>query len=323
MKVRITHLDGKLPNLALMKLSAWHKSRGDEVHFWKTWQRDMFEPEYDRVYGSCIFGWTKPKRDRFKAEFPNAIIGGTGSGSNQTVEDVIGQGFEHYDYDIYPWFPSSIGFSQRGCRLKCSFCVVPKKEGGNRDQNRIEQIWRGGPHPRQIHLLDNDFFGAPSWEDRAKEIIDGDYKVCFSQGINIRLIHKEGAEYLNAMKYRDDQFRRSQIYTAWDNGKDEKRFFKGLEILTNAGIKVGQVMVYMLVGYWPGETMDDIFYRFDKLVTAGVLPYPMVYDNNNKELKRFQRWVLRRYYKFIPFKDYNANARGSKTADPNQMEMAI
>jgi hypothetical protein len=31
MRVRITQLDGKLPNLALMKLSSWHKERGDEV----------------------------------------------------------------------------------------------------------------------------------------------------------------------------------------------------------------------------------------------------------------------------------------------------
>ena len=322
MKVRITHLDGKLPNIALMKLSAWHKSQGDEVHFWKTWQRDMFEPEYDRVYGSCIFGWTKPKLERFKAEFPDAIVGGTGSGSNITVEDVIGQGFEHYDYDIYPWFKSSIGFSQRGCRLKCKFCVVPNKEGKNRDQNRIRQIWRGEPHPKQIHLLDNDFFGAPSWEERAKEILDGDYKVCFSQGINIRLIHKEGAQYLSEMKFRDDQFKKRQIYTAWDNKKDERRFFDGLNILMDAGIKPSQVMVYMLIGYWPGETMDDIFYRFERLVAAGVMPYPMVYDNNNITLKRFQRWVLRRYYQFVPFEKYNPSARPQKKA-PNQMTLAL
>jgi len=320
MRVRLTQLDGKLPNVALMKLSAWHKSRGDEVCFSKSWRRDLFEADYDRVYGSCIFGWTKAKLERFKSEFPDAIVGGTGSGSQITVEDVIGGEFEHYDYEIYPKFSPSIGFSQRGCRLKCPFCVVPKKEGANVDSNRINRIWRGEPHPRQILLLDNDFFGAPSWRERANAILEGDFRVCFSQGINIRLINEEGAEALNAMKFRDDQFKRRRIYTAWDNAKEEGRCFEGFEILTNAGIKPQEIMVYMLVGYWKGETMDEVFYRFEKLVDAGVLPYPMVYDNGNRELKRFQRWVLRRYYKHVPWKEYDSSHRPAKTNE-NQMKL--
>ena len=58
--IRLTHIDGKLPNLALMKLAHWHRAQGDEVTLARTPSPSMFEPQYDRVYGSSIFGWSKP-----------------------------------------------------------------------------------------------------------------------------------------------------------------------------------------------------------------------------------------------------------------------
>jgi len=318
-RVRITQLDGALPNVALMKLSHWHKSRGDEVWFSKSWERDLLEPEFDVVYGSAIFQWTKPKLARFMKEFPDAIVGGTGTSSTMTVEDVTGGEYEYFDYDIYPNFRQSIGFSQRGCRLKCSFCVVPGKEGKNKDNGSIARIWRGEPHPKEIILLDNDFFGAPGWVGKAEEILEGDYKVNFNQGINIRLIHKQGAEYLSRMKFFESKFKYKRLHTAWDNPKDEKRFFKGLDILLDAGIKPRDIMVYMLVGYWPGETMDDILDRFNKIKQSGCLPYPMVFDRENKEHKKFQRWVNRRYYQIVDWKDYDSSVRGR--ANPNQLAL--
>ena len=305
MKIRITHLDGKLPNLALMKLSAWHKAKGDEVHFTKSIQKELWETEYDLVYGSSIFSWSKPARDLFLANFPSAIIGGTGSGKTQTIEEITGSDFDEYDYSIYPHFKQSIGFSQRGCRLKCSFCVVPTKEGKIRDNSTIFRIWRGEPYPKQIILLDNDFFGQPDWKRKTEEILENDFEVSFNQGINVRLIHKEGAEQLAKLKYRDDQFKNKRIYTAWDNRKDEGIFMRGINTLFDAGIKPSHIMVYFLCGYWPGEKFEDVYYRFEKMDALGLLPYPMVYNNHNLELKKFQRWVIRRYYKFIPWAEYS------------------
>lgn len=303
MKARITQLDGKLPNLALMKLSAWHKSRGDSVTFTKTIQRELFEPEYDVVYGSAIFKWSANCVQQMRQEWPQAVIGGTGTDSQITVEEITGD-FDGYDYEIYPWFKPSIGFTQRGCRLNCGFCVVPKKEGRVREVMTITQIWRGTGHPKQIHLLDNDFFGQPHWKARCEEILADDFAVCLNQGINVRLIHKEGAEILAKIRYSDDQFKRRRLYTAWDNRKDEQIFMRGIGILTDAGIKPQAIMVYMLCGYWPGETMDDVMYRFEKMKAMGLMPYPMVYDNSNKLLKKFQRWVIRRLHEFIPWPEY-------------------
>ena len=188
--------------------------------------------------------------------------------------------------------------------MKCSFCVVPKKEGENRSVNRINQIWRGEGHPKQIHLLDNDFFGQSEWIKRADEIIDGGFEVCLNQGINVRLIDQEGANILSKMKYRDDQFKTKRIYTAWDNKGDEKIFFNGIRFLMNAGINPKNIMVYMLCGYWPNETIEDVMYRFEKMKKIGLKPYPMIYDNNNKLLKKFQRWVIRRFHEFVTWEDY-------------------
>jgi len=305
LKIRLTQLDGKLPNLALMKLAHFYRSNGAEVILTKSATRGLFEPEYDLVLGSQIFNFSTKKAETFKRNFPEAVVRGTGTDDFETVEDFLGiSEYEFYDYSDYPEFPHSIGFTQRGCRLKCSFCVVPKKEGKVRGLNTINDIWRGGGHPKQIHLLDNDFFGQEGWKDRAEEITQGGFEVCFNQGINVRLIHEDGASYLARMKYRDDQFKTKRIYTAWDNRRDEKVFFNGIEILTKAGIRPNHILVYMLCGYWPNETFEDVYYRFQKMDEAKLLPYPMVYDQENKTLKKFQRWVVRRYYQFITWEDY-------------------
>lgn len=304
-KVRITHLDGKLPNLALMKLSAWHRENGDDVYFSKSPYRDLFEPkEFDRVYGSTIFTRSINVQNVFRTEFPNALVGGTGSDSKDEVEAITGE-YEGLDYSIYPSFKHSIGFSQRGCRLKCKFCVVPKKEGRIRDNLSIHEIWRGEHHPKEVILMDNDFFGQPDWEEKAKEIIAGKFKVCFCQGINVRLIHEDGARYLKKMRYYNSDFTSRRIYTAYDNPRDKKIFWRGFNILKDAGIPASHIMVYMLVGFWDGETMDDVMERFNQIRDTGALAYPMVYNDKDKELKKFQRWVIRRYYKYIPWEQYD------------------
>ena len=261
--VRLTQLDGKLPNLALMKLAHYHRGLGDAVRLARTPSPSLFEGDYDVVYGSAIFEWTRPVVERLLASYPDAIVGGTGTESLRSVEDLIGTEYEHYDYSIYPDFPYSIGFTQRGCRLRCGFCVVPQREGKPRSVNTIHDIWRRDA-PRCILLLDNDFFGQLSWKDRIEEIRDG-FRVSFNQGINIRMVTDEVAAALASIEYRDDNFERRRLYTAWDNLGDEKRFFTGLERLNAAGIPSKHLMVYMLIGYRPGETMKDILYRFNRL----------------------------------------------------------
>lgn len=325
MRVRVTQIDGKLPNLALMRLSHYHRSRGDDVYFTRSSYRHLDEAEYDRVYGSAIFDYSKSHVERLKTEFPGAVIGGTGTGSNITVESLVGEG-DGLDYSDYPAFDSSLGFTQRGCRLSCKFCVVPAKEGRPRSVASIADIWRGPGNPKHLHILDNDFFGQPEeqWRLRVAEIVDGNFKVCLNQGINVRLMTPETAAAMASMNYRDDSFKARRVYTAWDNLKDGEVFFRGVDLLRDAGVPPTHLMAYMLVGFDKKETWERLFHRFNRMVALGIRPYPMVFGDRHKQLPlggsnarighrtlgEFQRWVIRKSYNFIPFENYDVGAKG-------------
>ncbi len=333
MRVKLVQIDGKLPNLALMQLSSWHKSRGDAVTYTRDTYHDLLDPPFDRVYASAIFKFSADKIARLRETYPNAIIGGTGSDSAQTVEQIIGGDWSGLDYSLYPAYTPSLGFTQRGCRLSCKFCVVPGKEGKARSVATIADIWRGDGHPKRLHLLDNDFFGQPEgqWRARIAEIRDGGFKVCLNQGINVRHLTPEAAEALASVEYRDDAFKERRVYTAWDNLKEEDIFFRGIDMLEAAGIPPKHVMSYMLVGYDKRETMDRVWHRFNRMVARGIEPYPMVYDcratdlERYRELKRLQRWTVTGLYRAVPYSEYDASRKREAPAveGVEQFEMSV
>ena len=305
MNVLLRQLDGKIPNIALMRVAAHHRERGDSVEFrfgldveTQLWDR------HDKVYASLIFERTRPVAERLRELRPDAVIGGTGWNLTTTLES-IGITTKRQDYSIYPRFRQSIGFTQRGCRLRCSFCVVPKKEGAVTEEQTITELWRGEPWPRELLLLDNDFFGQPRWSERITEIRDGGFKVSFNQGINARMLNDETAAAIASVDYRDDSMKDKRIYTAWDNRKDEARLFAGLEALVRHGVKPDHIMVYMLIGYWPGETAADRDYRRTRLREFGARPYPMPFTRT-KELVGFQRWVIGAYDKRVEWAKWEA-----------------
>lgn len=317
MRVKLVQIDGKLPNLALMQLASWHKSRGDAVTYTRETHHDLFDLPFDRVYGSAIFKFSAEKINRLRETYPSAIIGGTGSDNNQTVEQIIGCDWPGLDYSLYPTYTPSLGFTQRGCRLSCKFCVVPNKEGKARSVATIADIWRGDGHPKRLHLLDNDFFGQPEaqWRARIAEIRDGGFRVCLNQGINVRHLTPQAAEALASVEYRDDAFKERRVYTAWDNLKDEDIFFRGIDMLEAAGIPPKRVMAYMLVGYDKRETWDRIWHRFNRMVERGIAPYPMVFDcratdmQRYRDLKKLQRWTVTGLYRAVPFSDYDVSKK--------------
>ena len=108
------------PNYALMKISAWHKARGDSVEWFMPLMR------YDKVYSSKVFTFTP--EDPYLPE--NTIRGGTGYGIYGTLPDEIDAMYP--DYSIYPDCDYAIGFLTRGCIRKCPWCIVPRKEGGGK-----------------------------------------------------------------------------------------------------------------------------------------------------------------------------------------------
>lgn len=302
MKILLVNVDSKIPNLALMRLSAHHRGRGDDVYLGHCNEKP------GRVYASSIFTATEKRRNQVRELWPDVIEGGTGYGSTVTLDEVLGCDAETIrpDYSLWPEFPHSLGFTARGCRLSCKFCVVPGKEGKPKAVHSIADIWRGEGHPKNILLLDNDFFGQPreQWQARVDELRAGGFKVSFNQGINVRMVDEESAAVLASLNYRDGDFKQKRIYTAWDNLRDEERFKTGVGQLIAAGVKPRHLMVYMLIGYDPAETEEAILHRFSEIVALGLMPYPMVFNRERRDLRAFQRWVIRRYYQFIPWDKY-------------------
>ena len=328
MRVLGLQIDGALPNLALMKIDHWHTARGDTVEIRSRIEPELGEEPFDRVYIASIFKFSQMRLLRAQRAFPDAIVGGTGTPFTQTVEEMLGvDEYEFYSYAGYPDFKDSLGFTQRGCRLKCKFCVVPTKEGKNRSLNPISAIWRGDPYPKHLNILDNDFFGQPEWRERVAEIRAGGFKVCLQQGINVRLIDDEAAAALKTIEYRDTKFKERRLYTAWDNLKDEGVFFRGVDTLEKAGIPPKHLRAYMLIGFDKNETWDRLWHRFNRMVERGIEPYPMVFDRSRKDLTRFQRWVITGLYRAVPFDEYDASMKGSaadrEEADKRQEKLFV
>lgn len=178
MNISLVDVDGhNFPNLALMKLSAWHKSQGDSVE----WYDPLFSHP-DKIYASKVFSFTPDYTD-YAPGHPEPIRGGTGYNLDklpQEIEEI------QPDYSIYPQFKAAYGFLTRGCIRKCPWCIVPKKEGNIKVVDDIERVANGR---KQVVLMDNNFLAAPSGYviNQLEKAIKLDLKLDFNQGLDARI----------------------------------------------------------------------------------------------------------------------------------------
>jgi len=271
MNIGLIQVDGKLPNIALMKLSKYHKEKGDKVTL-----VDLSTLGIDAWYGSKIF------------------MGGSG----YNLSEELPKGIDELtpDYNLYNT-DYSIGFTSRGCGRNCGFCIVEEKEGKFHDE---DMKWI--KHTKVV-LIDNNFLVSKKCKEKLKYFIDNKIKVCFNQGLDIRLITKEIADLLKDVKYYDLKFNRRRLYFAWDDMNYESQVMKGIKILTESGIRSDHLMFYMLCGF--NTTFEQDFYRFEVLSGLGCLPFVMLYNGtHNKKLRHFSRFVDKRYYKVCNWKEY-------------------
>ena len=298
MRILLIQVDGKMPNLALMKISAWHKNKGDIVGF------NISTP--DKVYISSIFSWNASKVRGISKLFDCIVeIGGTGIDISKKLPYEI----EHImpDYDLYD-IDYSMGFTSRGCIRNCPFCIVPKKEGYIREHSPFEEFLH--PDHKKVILLDNNFLVSPKWKEKLEFLRDSGLMVNFNQGLDIRLINEENAGLLADIKFFNWKWTFRQLHFAWDFIEIEKEVERGIQILKNAGIKPYQLMFYILCGY--NTTFEEDMYRFKRLREWGVDPFVMIYNYQGKKkwkgdprIPDFARWVNRRIYKSCSWEKYN------------------
>jgi hypothetical protein len=293
MRVGLLDVDSKIPNLALMKISQWHKMNGDEVEHYMPLARHT----YDKVYASKIFNFSDGTDIQ-----EDMIVGGTGIDLKINLPNGMDQ--MDPDYSLYN-YPHNIGFAQRGCRFNCSFCVVPRKEGKPKSVNTIEKLWTQRTSNFLV-LLDNDFFGNPEWKDRIEEIKELNLKVNFSQGLNIRIISERQAQALASVKFRNLKNTSSQVTFAWDQINDEKVIKRGFQRVVDAGIKPYQMQFYVLIGF--DTTPEEDMHRVMMLKGWGCDPYVMPYNKKDPYQRKFTRWVNHRaIFNSCTFEEYNTN----------------
>lgn len=294
--IGLVQVDGALPNIALMKIAAHYEKKGASVDWWLG---GLFD--YDKVYASKIF--------KFSYEGPlpaKTIRGGTGYDIKAKLPDEIDSLDHAGGWFLYPKYFNHIGFSQRGCRLRCSFCVVPSKEGLPRVDSSIKGLLSNPRGQDRLVLLDDDFLGHPENEDVFLELIDRKLKVCFCQGLNIRLITERQAELLAQVKFYNPSFNNRLITFAWDNVKDERAILKGYFRCIEAGVMPYQMQFFVLIGY--DSTPEEDMHRIERICDLGALPFVMPYNKKNEYQKNLARWVNNRaVFRSTPFENYKYN----------------
>lgn len=285
-RVLLVDIDSKIPNLALMKISTYHKAQGDIVGF------NVTEPTH--AYISCIFRKNKAIVDSaaymLRMENPNIIIdmGGPGYDLKKILPETIEA--SQPDYTLYPGIDYALGFTTRGCIRRCPFCIVPIKEGKIKHIQPIESIYR--PEYRAIKLLDNNILADP---DNFKHIVDfcAEHKVKLdvSQGLDIRLLNKDLAQYIariNPLKKLD---------FAFDDIKEEPAVRRGIELLKNAGVNVrSMVQFYVYCDRSAGPYgIDSAIYRCQLLKALGTNAYVMlnIDATPSDDMKHLKRWANR------------------------------
>lgn len=307
-RIGLIDVDGHhFPNLALMRISAYHKALGDTVEWWWT---DMIH--YDRVYMSKIFS------DAYTPDIPapmnadEVIRGGTGYHIHLVDGKEVFDKEGHTDlppeiercfpdYSIYPQYDFAVAMTTRGCPRGCAFCHVAAKEGRcSVKVADIDQFWNG---QKEIQVLDPNITACRDKRDLFDQYIQTGAKIEFSQGLDIRLLNHHDIEDLNRMRLK-------QLHFAWDNPKDD---LDGLFAEFAKGFKWKRPgTVYCLTNF--GSTMEENLYRIYTLRDMGYDPYVMVYDKKNapKEILKLQRWCNNKFiFKKCPdFRDYVGGKNG-------------
>ena len=286
-------------NLALMKISAYEKAKGNEVGF------DIQNP--DMTYISCVF--IKNRLNAIK-ECCDVEGGRTFGGSGLFLSFALPPQIDLLkpDYDLYPtegYRQESMGFTSRGCPRLCEFCIVHDKEGGFHKVQHVRDFVDF--RYKNVTLMDNNILADKEWFfENTNWILDHKLRLNISQGMDIRFLTDEIAEQLHRIKFIDGQMR-----FAWDRVDMEETVKSGIEMLKDHKINVRRnVSFFVLSGYTNPKTGIPVpfckdVYRCNRLKQMGAMPYVMPWEGGTPLVKALARWANRRTLREKPFWQYN------------------
>lgn len=306
-RIGLIDVDGgkSFPNLALMKISAWHKAQGDDV----TWY-SPFDARYDDVYLSKVFSFTPDYDLVINADHIHR--GGTG----YCIDLVDGREIFHKerdvelpyeiehiypDYSLYPHLTqdTAFGFLTRGCPRGCSFCIVAGKEG--KCSRKVADPWEFWDGQKKIVLCDPNILTCPDWKYLLMQLRDTGAVIDFNQGLDIRMMTEEKIQLLNQIKIE-------QIHFAWDRYQDKDIILPKFKMFAEHSRMhhMKDIIVYTIVNF--DSTLEQDLERIYTLREMGYWAYVMIYDKEHCDpiYKALSRWVNNRFVfaKCPRFEDY-------------------
>lgn len=275
MRIGLIDVDGHngFPNLALMRLSGYHKAKGDSVDWWNGFEH------YDRVYMSKVFTFSPDMDTVINAD--EIIQGGTGYKNYGSLPPEVEATYP--DYSIYPSSKSAIGFLTRGCIRNCPWCIVPRKEGRIRPAATWQEIKR--TDSREIVFMDNNVLACDHGLQQIEEMGSQPVWVDFNQGLDARLITPEVAELLARLHWI--RF----VRMSCDTLPMLPVVIDAARNLVEAGIAPSRLWCYVLVQ--DVATAHKICMTLD---LWGITPFAQPYRDYDggeptEEQKHFARWV--------------------------------
>ena len=310
MRIGLIDVDGhNYPNIPLMKLSAWHKARGDTVEWYEPLIHGFPNPPLDKVYMSKVFSFS-PDYEYF-VNAKEVVKGGSGycisleNGKevfDKSKDKELPYEIEHIypDYSIYGITDTAYGFLTRGCPRGCDFCHVKVKEGlCSRKVADLSEFWNG---QKNIVLCDPNILACKDWKSLFQQLVDSKAWIDINQGLDIRLMTEEKAELIKQMKIK-------KLHFAWDRYEDKDIIvpkFKMFKEITQIDIR--KLIVFVLCNF--DTTIEQDLERIYTLRDFGYWAYVMLYDKEhipkNSKLRKMARWVnMRSVFATTPkFEDY-------------------
>lgn len=275
------HIKGKtFPNYALMKIAAYHKSRGDTVEWWNP----LYNAAYGKIYSSKVFDFTP--ENPYLPEW--ADRGGTGYRDiplNACLPEEIDT--MKPDFSIYPQCDFMVGFTTRGCPNHCPWCVVPQKEGDIKAYRQWKDLVR--QDSGKLVLMDNNILSCDFGVSQLESLIGSGYSIDLNQGMDARLVDRPIARILARLKWiRNIRFSCDQI-------PQIEAIVNTCELLKEYGVKPYRIFIYLLVT----KDVQNAAYRVEQLKKIGAITiYAQAERNerrgiipNREQLEFAQRYV--------------------------------